>query len=85
MVITMAKLRMGHASMHGARKPPGPIFFGPDLVGCILVLRFLGIPEVGFLWWLMMMMIPMIPMIPMMIDRINGILYPPWVEGWVIG
>ena len=26
MVITMAKLRMAHASMHGARKPPGPIF-----------------------------------------------------------
>ena len=24
MVITMAKLRMAHASMHGARKPPGP-------------------------------------------------------------
>ena len=28
MVITMAKLRMAHASTHGARKPPGPkIFF----------------------------------------------------------
>ena len=26
MVITMAKLRMAHASTHGARKPPGPIF-----------------------------------------------------------
>ena len=24
MVITMAKLRMAHASMHGAHKPPGP-------------------------------------------------------------
>ena len=24
MVKTMAKLRMAHASMHGARKPPGP-------------------------------------------------------------
>ena len=24
MVITMAKLRMAHASAHGARKPPGP-------------------------------------------------------------
>ena len=24
MVITMAKLRMAHASMHGARKSPGP-------------------------------------------------------------
>ena len=24
MVITMAKLRMAHASMHGTRKPPGP-------------------------------------------------------------
>ena len=24
MVITMAKLRMVHASTHGARKPPGP-------------------------------------------------------------
>ena len=24
MVITMAKLRMAHASKHGARKPPGP-------------------------------------------------------------
>ena len=23
----MAKLRMAHASTHGARKPPGPIFF----------------------------------------------------------
>ena len=26
MVITMAKLRMAHASTHGARKPPGPKF-----------------------------------------------------------
>ena len=26
MVITMAKLRMAHASTHGARKPPGPFF-----------------------------------------------------------
>ena len=25
LVITVAKLRMAHASMHGARKPPGPI------------------------------------------------------------
>ena len=25
MVITMAKLRMAHASTHGARKQPGPI------------------------------------------------------------
>ena len=25
LVKTMAKLRMAHASMHGARKPPGPI------------------------------------------------------------
>ena len=25
MVITMAKLRMAHASTHGARIPPGPI------------------------------------------------------------
>ena len=24
MVITMAKLRMAHATTHGARKPPGP-------------------------------------------------------------
>ena len=24
LVITMAKLRMAHASLHGARKPPGP-------------------------------------------------------------
>ena len=24
LVITMAKLRMAHASMHGLRKPPGP-------------------------------------------------------------
>ena len=24
LVITMAKLRMAHASTHGARKPPGP-------------------------------------------------------------
>ena len=24
---TMAKLRMAHASTHGARKPPGPTFF----------------------------------------------------------
>ena len=24
MVVTMAKLRMAHASTHGARKPPGP-------------------------------------------------------------
>ena len=24
MLITMAKLRMAHASTHGARKPPGP-------------------------------------------------------------
>ena len=27
LVITMAKLRMALASMHGARKPPGPIIF----------------------------------------------------------
>ena len=27
LVITMAKLRMAHASTHGARKPPGPILF----------------------------------------------------------
>ena len=27
MVITMAKLRMAHASTHGARKPPGPIIY----------------------------------------------------------
>ena len=26
MVITMAKLRMAHASTHGACKPPGPMF-----------------------------------------------------------
>ena len=26
LVKTMAKLRMAHASTHGARKPPGPIF-----------------------------------------------------------
>ena len=26
MVITMAKLRMAHASTHGARKPPGPTY-----------------------------------------------------------
>ena len=26
LVITMAKLRMAHASTHGARKPPGPKF-----------------------------------------------------------
>ena len=26
LVITMAKLRMAHASAHGARKPPGPIY-----------------------------------------------------------
>ena len=25
LVITMAKLRMAHASTHGAHKPPGPI------------------------------------------------------------
>ena len=25
LVITTAKLRMAHASMHGAQKPPGPI------------------------------------------------------------
>ena len=29
MVITMAKLRMVHASKHGARKPPGPTNFQP--------------------------------------------------------
>ena len=28
MVITMAKLRMAHASTHGARKPPGPKYWG---------------------------------------------------------
>ena len=27
MVITMAKLRMAHASTYGARKPPGPISY----------------------------------------------------------
>ena len=33
----MAKLRMVHASTHGARKPPGPIKFrggGDRLPGC---------------------------------------------------
>ena len=34
MVITMAKLRMAHASTYGARKPPGP------------KISFLSIPEV---------------------------------------
>ena len=29
LVITMAKLRMAHASTHGARKPPGPITLQP--------------------------------------------------------
>ena len=33
-VITMAKLRMAHASTHGARKPPGPIEY--DLAVCII-------------------------------------------------
>ena len=28
LVITIAKLRMAHASTHGARKPPGPTKFG---------------------------------------------------------
>ena len=32
LVITMAKLRMAHASTHGAHKPPGPI-----LVICVNV------------------------------------------------
>ena len=27
LVITMAKLRMVHASTHGERKPPGPILY----------------------------------------------------------
>ena len=35
LVITMAKLRMGHAKTHGARKPPGP------------KISFLGNPEEG--------------------------------------
>ena len=30
MVKTMAKLRMAHASTHGARKPPGPKFLSGD-------------------------------------------------------
>ena len=29
LVITMAKLRMAHASTHGARKPPGPKTYIP--------------------------------------------------------
>ena len=29
LVKTMAKLRMAHASTHGARKPPGPKFLAP--------------------------------------------------------
>ena len=33
MVITMAKLRMAHASTHGARKPPGPILETGDSPG----------------------------------------------------
>ena len=33
MVITMAKLRMAHASTYGARKPPGPIQIGLCGVG----------------------------------------------------
>ena len=35
MVITMAKLRMAHASTHGARKPPGPKNLHRYVIGMI--------------------------------------------------
>ena len=49
MVITMAKLRMAHASTHGARKPPGPKkmhYMGegfPLLTRCLVFVNFLFI------------------------------------------
>ena len=33
LVITMAKLRMAHASTHGAHKPPGPAMLGTPTMG----------------------------------------------------
>ena len=40
MVITMAKLRMAHASMHGVRKPPGPK--RSDIIGLKPVVPYLS-------------------------------------------
>ena len=34
LVKTMAKLRMAHASTHGARKPPGPIIKLESVLKC---------------------------------------------------
>ena len=43
MVITMAKLRMAHASTHGARKPPGPKYHSNRKVGGGTVTIFSGV------------------------------------------
>ena len=37
LVITMAKLRMAHASTHGARKPPGPKMSQLPFIICISI------------------------------------------------
>ena len=37
MVITMAKLRMAHASTHDARNPPGPIVESLDVLKVIKI------------------------------------------------
>ena len=47
MVITMAKLRMAHASTHGARKPPGPITEKNGKFSLILNVRFVETTTVG--------------------------------------
>ena len=42
LVITMAKLRMAHASTHGARKPPGPTWDSHRIL--------MGFSYMGFSW-----------------------------------
>ena len=56
MVITMAKLRMAHASTHGARKPPGPTYYQMFLeITTILALYYMKLQTTekysGFSTW----------------------------------
>ena len=39
MVITITKLRMAHASTHGARKPPGPMVVGAALGKIVYIIN----------------------------------------------
>ena len=51
MVITMAKLRMAHASTHGARKPPGPIFLSVSFKIYLKLVEYLKYPAVCLSKW----------------------------------